>query len=137
PRRKAWCVALLLGLAGWPVTHGGQAAIGIAPVRLTADTWHFDTAEQHGIRVDVVARGLNHPFALALLPSGDALVSERGGALRLVRDAIGNGPPREAQPAAGLPPLDPPHRHGGLHDLPLHPQFAPTRPLDFTFTTAG
>jgi hypothetical protein len=28
----------------------------------------FDTAEQHGIRVSVVLRGLPHPFSVAFLP---------------------------------------------------------------------
>ena len=33
------------------------------------------------LRVKVVARGMNHPFALALLPDGDALISERPGGM--------------------------------------------------------
>ena len=56
--------------------------IGIAPVTLTAGPYVFDTAEQHKIAVSVVARGLAHPFSLAFLPDGDALVTERGGRLR-------------------------------------------------------
>src|SRR3954469_15444248 len=63
--------------------------IGIAPVTLNENTYVFDTAEQHKIRVTVVAKGLNHPFAVALLPSGDALVSERSGNLRIVHN-VGN-----------------------------------------------
>ena len=113
---------MLLGVAHTALA--AQPAIGLNPIALTRDSYFFDTAEQHGIRVDVVVRGLNHPFSLALLPTGDALVSERGGNLRLVRNATGqgNGGARlEPQPVAGVPVLDPAYRNGGLHDVVLHP----------------
>ena len=61
-----------------------QPNIGIAPVAWTDTPYVFDTAEQHKVRVVLVMRGLKHPFALALLPNGDALISERGAALRVV-----------------------------------------------------
>ena len=65
-----------------------QPVIGIAPVAVAA-AYTFDTAEQHKLRVVVVARGLVHPFSLAFLPNGDALVTERGKGLRLVRQRHG------------------------------------------------
>ena len=43
----------------------GQPQIGIAPVTLTAGPYSFDTAEQHRLKVSIVARGLAHPFSLA------------------------------------------------------------------------
>src|SRR3954467_10583833 len=85
-----------------------QVNIGIAPVTLTESSYVFDTAEQHKIRVVVVAKGLNHPLAVALLPSGDALVSERGIALRMIRNVGGaGGKPSmlDTAPVAGIPPL--------------------------------
>jgi aldose sugar dehydrogenase len=114
--------------------------IGIAPVALTESAYVFDTAEQHKIRVVVVTKGLNHPFSVAVLPSGDALVAERSGKLRIVRNAVGaGGKPGslEAQAVAGIPALDPPYRNGGLHDLALHPQFAQNQLVYFTFNKAG
>src|SRR5215469_6102146 len=86
-----------------------QPNIGIAPVELTQDAYTFDTAEQHKIRVVVVAKGLKHPFAVALLPDGDALVSERGGALRLIHNATGaDGKPAvlDPTPIGGIPALE-------------------------------
>ena len=70
--------------------------IGIAAVTLSDTPAVFDTAEQHRIRVVVVARGLPHPFSLAFLPDGDALITERGGRLRRVRGASisDEAPPR-------------------------------------------
>ena len=117
-----------------------QPNIGIAPVTLTESSYVFDTAEQHRIRVVVVAKGLNHPFALALLPSGDALVSERSIALRIVRNVGGaGGKPAtlDAEPVAGIPSLQPAYRSGGLHDVVLHPQFAQNGLVYFTFNKPG
>jgi glucose/arabinose dehydrogenase len=114
--------------------------IGIAPVALTQSAYVFDTAEQHKIRVVVVAKGLNHPFAVALLPSGDALVSERGGQLRLVRNVGGVGEKPsvlDAEPVKGIPALVPAYRGGGLHDVVLHPQFEQNKLVYFTFNQLG
>src|SRR5689334_871075 len=130
-------VATLLSFAGWTQQ---QPNIGIAPVTLTESSYVFDTAEQHKIRVVVVAKGLNHPFAVALLPSGDALVSERGGALRIVRNVGGAGgklSALEAMPVSGIPLLQPAYRNGGLHDVVLHPQFAQNGLVYFTFNKPG
>ena len=121
----------------------GQPQIGIAPVALGDQPYTFDTAEQHRIRVVVVARGLVHPFSLAFLPNGDALVTERGTRLRLVRNATGQLQSGEAQrprldpdPLAGLPPM-PAFRGGGLQEIALHPKFAANRLVYFTYNKAG
>src|SRR5690606_25918414 len=96
----------------------------------------FDTAEQHGIRVDVVVRGLAHPYSLAFLPDGDALISERGGALRLVRDAT--GPEATLVPAPvprGPAPASP--RGAGLHEVAVHPDFARNKLVYLTYNDAA
>jgi glucose/arabinose dehydrogenase len=110
--------------------------IGIAPMTLGATPYVFDTAEQHKIRVTVAARGLAHPFSLAFLPNGDALVSERGAGLRMIRGATGAGARIEPQPIAGLP-QQAAFRTGGLHEVALHPQFATNRFVYFTYNKAG
>ena len=128
-------VALTVGA----VAQQGQPQIGIAPVTLTAGPYTFDTAEQHKIRVVIVARGLVHPFSLAFLPNGDALVTERGTKLRLVRNATGAGGAQatlDQEPIAGLPAF-PPFRTGGLHEIALHPKFATNQLVYFTYNKAG
>jgi len=110
-----------------------QAPIGIAPVTLTASPYIFDTAEQHSIKVSVLAKGLERSFSMAFLPDGDLLVSERGGQLRIIRGATGSNPVLDAQPVIGVPQLDPPYRNGGLHDLALHPDFAQNHWLYFSY----
>jgi glucose/arabinose dehydrogenase len=128
-------------IAAAPVAWAQQPPnIGIAPVTLTESAYVFDTAEQHKIRVTVVAKGLMHPFAVAVLPSGDALVSERGLQLRIVHNATGaNGASPALDPKAigGIPPLEPAYRNGGLHDVVLHPQFAQNKLVYFTFNKPG
>lgn len=126
-------------LLGGGVAQAQQPAIGMAPVVLDQGSYVFDTAEQHRLRVVVVARGLAHPFAVALLPSGDALISERGGALRRVRHATGGAqaPVLESEPIAGLPPLQSAFRNGGLHDVVPHPGFAQNSLIYFTFNRPG
>jgi aldose sugar dehydrogenase len=116
----------------------GQPQIGIAPVVVANEPYTFDTAEQHKIRVVVVARGLAHPFSLTFLPNGDALVTERGERLRLVRNATGRGegPLLVPQPVGGVPET-PAFRGGGLQEVVLHPQFATNGLVYFTYNKAG
>ncbi len=125
----------------WPVSaHAQRPKIGIAPVALTQSSYVFDTGEEHKVRVVVVMQGLNHPFAVALLPNGDALISLRGGALRLVHNVGGtNGRPAvlDPQPIEGIPALEPAYRGGGLQDVVLGPHFASDHYVYFTFNEPG
>jgi glucose/arabinose dehydrogenase/quercetin dioxygenase-like cupin family protein len=116
--------------------HAQQAPMGIEAVTLNQPAYVFDTAEQHKVRVVVVARGLRHPFAVAVLPSGDALISERGVGLRLVHNAGAGVAQLDPAPIEGLP-APPPYRNGGLQDVALHPDFAHNHLVYFTFNQAG
>ena len=112
--------------------------IGIAPVTV-AGPYTFDTAEQHKLRVVVVARGLSHPFSLAFLPNGDALVTERGKGLRLVTNATGargGAAALQPEPVGGVP-ATPAFRTGGLQEVALHPQFAANQLVYLTYNKAG
>jgi glucose/arabinose dehydrogenase len=133
----ACAVAALLLLAPPDAAAQQPQNIGIAPVSITESSYTFDTAEQHKIHVVVVIKGLKHPFAIALLPSGDALVSERGASLRIVHGAAGASPTLDPQPISGIPALDSSYRNAGLHDVVLHPQFAKNKWVYFTFNKPG
>lgn len=78
--------------------------------------------------VEVVARGLEHPWSVEPLPDGGLLVSERPGRLRRVSQDGEVGPP-----IAGLPPVDA-RGQGGLLDLVLSPGFAEDRTLWWSFS---
>ncbi|MEP7115933.1 MAG: PQQ-dependent sugar dehydrogenase [Acidobacteriota bacterium] len=125
------CTALTAG-----VSAQQPPPIGVAAVSIGAGPYVFDSAEQHPLRVVVVARGLVHPFGLALLPNGDALVTERGKALRLVRQATGTKSTLEPVPVAGLP-APAIIRGGGWQDVVLHPQFATNGLIYLTYNKAG
>jgi glucose/arabinose dehydrogenase len=69
------------------------------------------------LQVDTVATGLTMPWASALLPNGDMLVTERGGKLRLV--SKGKLDPQEI---TGIPEVLY-KGQGGLLDINLHPDY--------------
>ena len=69
--RRAGRIGLKLGiltLAAAAALGAQQAPIGIPPPALTQPSYALDTAEQHGIRVQVITRVLNHPLSIALPP---------------------------------------------------------------------
>src|SRR5688572_25503472 len=59
---------------GPKVAPYGSPALGDGP-------FTFETYEHRNIRVVVVAKGLSHPWSLAILPGGDVLITERVGRL--------------------------------------------------------
>jgi aldose sugar dehydrogenase len=73
------------------------------------------------VRVETVARGLEHPWAVEFLPDGRMLVTERPGRLRIV-DRSG----RISAPLAGVPEVEV-GGQGGLLDVALDPRFAENR----------
>ena len=80
-----------------------------------------DVPEASGWRAEVIVDGLSHPWSIAWLPDGSALVTERAGRLRLIRDGE-----LDPSPVPGLPPLLA-SGQGGLLDVSLHPDFADNR----------
>ena len=105
---------------------------GIAQIELGPGPYTFDTAEQHKLRVTVVARNVVHPFSIAFLQNGDALLVERGSGLKIIHNATGASPAVDAEPVHGVP--DSPRVGGaGLQDILLHPNFASNRLVYFTY----
>src|SRR5216684_4451488 len=75
----------------------------------------------------VPMKGLSYPYALAFLPDGDMLITERAGGLRLVHRGE-----LDPVPIAGMPVvLD--RNLKGLNDIALHPQFAQNRWIYITY----
>ncbi len=78
-------------------------------------------------RVETVATGLVNPWALAFLPEGRLLVTERPGRMRIVgRDG------KLSEPLEGVPTVAAVGQ-GGLMDVVLAPDFAQSRTIYFTF----
>jgi len=107
--------------------------IGIAPVTLGSEPYVFDTAEQHKIKVTVLAKGFARPFAIEFLPGGDLLIVERGAGIRLLSGATGPSPALAGELVAGMPQPGEGPFSLGVQDIALHPQFATNGWLYFTY----
>jgi glucose/arabinose dehydrogenase len=79
------------------------------------------------LRAVTVVDGLRHPWAVAFLPDGRMLVTERGGTLRVI-----DGGKLVAKPVEGLPKSTE-HGQGGLLDVQLHPKYAENGWIYWTF----
>jgi len=113
---------VLVGNGGTPV-----APTGIVVPPLPAGPFTYHTAEGQDIRVVVHARGLTRPWSLAFLPSGEMLVTERGGQLRVIRGGV-----LDPEPVAGVPAVQVAGL-SGLFDVALHPKFADNRFVYLTY----
>src|SRR5215207_3507286 len=100
--------AIVIGAFVSAVAAQQQATLGFKPLTLSEPSYTFETAEQPKIRVTPIVRGLSHPFSLAFLPNGDALVTIRAAQLRIVRGATGKTPTLDPEPVAGIAQITPP-----------------------------
>ncbi|OGB28326.1 MAG: hypothetical protein A3F78_21085 [Burkholderiales bacterium RIFCSPLOWO2_12_FULL_61_40] len=96
------------------------ALLGAAPI-----------ARAQSVRAEVVASGLEHPWAVAFLPEGRFLITERPGRMRVV-EASGT----VGKPLAGVPEVAT-GGQGGLLDLVPDSDFAHNRTLYFCFSEVG
>ncbi|BAV63332.1 hypothetical protein SCLO_1002920 [Sphingobium cloacae] len=132
-------LAAMLAVGLVASAHGAEPQpVGLEPMPVGAGPYHFDTAEQHGIRVDILARGLAHGYSFAFLPDGDALIVERGVRIRQLRDATGAKPVLVAAPLAGVPDFSGtanihPDDVLGIQDIAIDPDFANNRLLYYTY----
>lgn len=85
--------------------------------------------EKVAIDVTPIARGLEQPWAVEVLPDGAYLVTEKPGRLRIVRDG------KLSEPVAGVPDVVL-RGQGGLLDVALSPDFANDRTLFLTAALA-
>jgi len=79
------------------------------------------------LKVETVARGLDHPWSLAFLPDNRMLVTERPGRMRIVMPNGELSKPLENVPAVFA------RGQGGLLDVILDRNFAQNRTLYFSF----
>lgn len=83
------------------------------------------------IHVEVVSKGLDHPWGLAFLPDGGMLVTERPGRLRLIRNGV-----LDPEPIKGMLPI---YATGlaGLTDIVLDPSFASNHYVYLAYSKAA
>jgi glucose/arabinose dehydrogenase len=114
PRRAS---PLLNGLAGFLLL---PALAGCQPAAVSA-----------AVRGVPVVGGLEHPWAVAWLPGGDLLITERPGRLRLVRNGV-----LQPEPVGGVPEVQAAGQ-GGLLDVAVHPDFATNRWVYLTYAAGS
>tara|TARA_Y100001934_G_C12285933_1_gene742324 strand:+ start:286 stop:1416 length:1131 start_codon:yes stop_codon:yes gene_type:complete len=83
-------------------------------------------------QVITLVSGLHHPWSMAFLPSGDILVTERPGTLRLIQNGI-----LLDDPIVGLPQISAKQDQGGLLDIALNPNFERNRRLCVSYVAEG
>ena len=111
------------------------APTGLANKPLGAGPFEYATGEGQDIRVVVVTKELSYPFAIAFLPDGTMLVTERKADIRVIKggkldpNPVKGGPTGYFTGTSGLP--------GAVHgymDLVLHPQFAQNQLMYLSYT---
>ena len=115
---------LLAGALSVAMTAAAAAAPDSPPIS-------GDVPEATGWRAETVAGGLSHPWAIAWLPDGSALITERAGRLRVLRDGR-----LDPKPVPGLPAVFAAGQ-GGLLDVALHPDFTENRLVYFTLASGN
>jgi glucose/arabinose dehydrogenase len=83
------------------------------------------------VTAEPVASGLEHPWALAFLPDGRILVTERPGRLRIVAPTG-----RVSEPLGGVPKVQT-GGQGGLLDVAVDPKFTENRLIYLSYAEPG
>jgi glucose/arabinose dehydrogenase len=149
-RRKVSGGALVIGaglfaaavtLPAWaqqkvPFSNGIPVApTGLADQSLPDGPFNYKTGETQDVRVTVFARGLEYPYSMAFLPTGEMLVTERTGKLRIIRDGK-----LDPNPVSGGPKSKYAGKSGavgavhGYMTLAVHPEFAQNHWIYFSYT---
>src|SRR5690242_14560130 len=101
------------------------AVAGVATAASAAPQTYPSSAGN--LMVETIATGLANPWALAFLPDGRLLVTERAGRMRIVGK---NG--KLSPPLAGVPHVAA-RGQGGLHDVVLDRDYAQNSTIYFCF----
>lgn len=109
----------------------GAAIIMFGSAAAEAQEGRVIETETGRVKVETLASGLNHPWAIAFLPDGRMLVTERAGNLRILdenRDL--------SEPLSGVPEVFA-QRQGGLLDVELDPDFGANRRVYLSYSEPG
>ena len=123
PRHSSAAVLVALTLM---LVVAGSAQQAPSRNPLSDEPQAFASAAQQ-FRV-VPLKGLSQPWGLAFLPTGDMLITERSGRLRIVRNGV-----LDPDPIAGMPEVNT-VRLKGLMDVALHPRFSENQFVYFTYS---
>ena len=112
----AFLLLLYLSILTFPAAAQGRTSEAIV-------------SDQAAFRLVRVLEGLKNPWAMAFLPDGGILITERPGQLKLWRDG-------RLSAVRGLPDIYA-SGQGGLLDIAVHPDFGENRLIYFTYSASG
>jgi glucose/arabinose dehydrogenase/alkylhydroperoxidase family enzyme len=113
-RRPLFALTLFVVLAG--ITASAQRRDYLPAVTAPDQPVVMYTGEVERIRVVPVVGGLSHPWGMAFRANGDILITERSGALRVVRDGL-----LLDRSIPGVPEVFAELSRAGLMDVAVHP----------------
>jgi aldose sugar dehydrogenase len=123
PRQKDFAYPVVRDMRG--AVPPGPRLLPSPP--LAAGPWTFQTTEA-SFKVSIVARGIEHPYAMAFMDDGAILVTERVGRLRVIRNGV-----LDPTPLPGLPPMIYRGTEAGMMDLALHPNYPQNHLVYFSY----
>ena len=124
-RILACCIAMSLTLNACAQSQApAQPVASAEPARAMA-------SQAGTLRVRPIASGLEHPWAVAVLPEGGFLVTERPGRLRRI-----GSDGKVSAPIAGVPTVFA-QGQGGLLDVVLDPDYASNKRIWMSFAESG
>lgn len=112
--------------SGSPVETGPRSVPEFQPA-FPGQTRASAVKTRTALQVTEIASGFDKPWAIAFLPDGRMLVTEKPGQLRIV---TAGG--RTSDPVSGLPVVDA-RRQGGLLDVELAPDFRGSNQIYWTY----
>lgn len=105
------------------------AGFGVVPgAAFAAEPLQFNT-EKASVDVETITSGLDNPWSVEVMPDGSFIITELGGALRIVRDG------KASAPISGVPKVAQ-RGQGGLLDVALDPGFETSRTLFLSMAVA-
>jgi glucose/arabinose dehydrogenase len=119
-----------------PFAYGVPVApTGLAHLPLGKGPFLYKTGEQQDIRVTVLLRDIEYPYSIAWLPTGEMLLTQRRGLLRIVRHGVLDPKPIEGGPASVFSGES--GAIGAVHgymNVALDPQFTENHLLYLSYT---
>jgi glucose/arabinose dehydrogenase len=88
-------------------------------------------SKEHAFKLEVVTEGLTSPWAIAFLPDGRMLVTERSGALRTIEKGVLQPKAIDGTPAVWT------QQDGGLFDVEVDPEYARNGWIYLSYAEAG
>jgi glucose/arabinose dehydrogenase len=114
--------------AGWPSAASPYDIAAWLRSRLAPADIPFLESTSGAFRVEIVAEGLESPWAVVPTPDGRLFITERPGRLRVVQNGA-----LSAAPVAGVPAVAY-QGQGGLLDMTLHPDYRVNRWVYLSYT---